>query len=147
MDYTPLFKPGFYDVPYDKLKERLTELCVNPFDDSQHREMLLKNLLKLLAEVREVCIFTEAWIDGSFVCDKEEPADVGVVLWYNDTSSISPRELRTYRELKDGKLMKFYYTCDVYCEPNGNDKWRKYWEDWFGKDRARQPKGIIRVFF
>ena len=147
MEYAPLLYPGFYDVPFGNLETTLTKLLVNPFDDSQHRELLLKHLLALLKEVSSVCIFTEAWIDGSFVCDKEEPNDVDVVLWYNTASSISPRELRTYRELKDSKLMLFHYNCDVFLEPNGKEEWRRYWENWFGKNRAGHPKGIIRVFF
>jgi hypothetical protein len=73
MEYAPLLKPGFYTIPFGDLKMTLTKLLVNPFDGSQRRELLLKHLLTLLKEVSSVCIFTEAWIDGSFVCDKEEP--------------------------------------------------------------------------
>ena len=147
MEYAPLLKPGFFDVPSSNLEESLTTLLVSPFDDSRHRKLLLNGLIALLAEVKEICIFTEAWIDGSFVSDKEEPNDVDIVLWYNTASSISPRELRTYRELKDCNLMMFRFCCDVYLAKNGNDTLRRYWENWFGKDRAGQPKGIIRVFF
>ena len=147
MEYIPLFNPGFYDVPFGNLETTLTELLVSPFDDSQHRELLLKHLLALLKEVSTVCIFTEAWIDGSFVCDKEEPNDVDVVLWYNVISSISPRELRTYRELRDSKLMLSHYCCDVYLEKHKDNALRRYWENWFGKSRTGQPKGIIRVIF
>ncbi|MCL2710410.1 MAG: hypothetical protein FWE95_05980 [Planctomycetaceae bacterium] len=147
MEYTPLFGPGFYSVPFGELKESLTKLLVSPFDSFRHRERMLNHLLALLVEVHGVCIFTEAWIDGSFVTDKEEPNDVDVVLWYNAVSSISPRELRTYRELKDSDLMMTHYRCDVYLAKNGNDRLRMYWENWFGKDRTGSPKGIIRVVF
>jgi len=147
MEYTPLFAPGFHDVPFGNLKECLTNSLVSPFDGSRHRELLLTRLLALLAEVRGVCIFTEAWIDGSFVTDKEEPNDVDVVLWYNAVSSISPREQRIYRELKDCDLMMAHHRCDVYLAKNGNDRLRRYWENWFGKDRTGAPKGIVRVVF
>jgi len=145
VEYTPLFNSGFYDVPSSNLEESLTALLVSPFDDSRHRKLLLNGLLALLAEVKEVRIFTEAWIDGSFVSDKDEPNDVDVVLWYNTASSISPRELRTYRELKDSDLMMFRYCCDVYLGDNGDDALQRYWKNWFGKSRTGQPKGIIRV--
>jgi len=147
MEYAPLLKQGFYDVPSSNLKESLTALLVSPFDDSRQRKLLLKGLLALLAEVKEVCIFTEAWVDGSFVSDKEEPNDVDIVLWYNTASSISPRELRTYRELMDSDLMMYRYCCDVYIEENGDDTARIYWKNWFGQNRTGQPKGIIRVIF
>jgi len=147
VEYTPLFAPGFYAVPFEGLKENLTKLLVSPFADSRCRELLLTHLLALLVEVSGVCIFTEAWIDGSFVTDKEEPNDVDVVLWYNAASSISPRELRTYRELKDNNLMMSHYRCDVYLAKNGDDKLRRYWENWFGKDRTGTQKGIIRIIF
>jgi len=147
MEYAPLFGPGFCDVPFDSLKESLTKSLVSPFDGTRCRELLLAHVLALLGEVRKVCVFTEAWIDGSFVTDKEEPNDVDVVLWYNTVSSISPRELRIYRELKDSDLMRTHYCCDVYLAKNGNDRLRRYWENWFGKDRTGTPKGIIRVAF
>ena len=147
MEHTPLFEPGFRDVPFDKLNESLTKLLVSPFGGSRHRELLLTRLLALLTEVRGVCIFTEAWIDGSFVTDKEEPNDVDVLLWYNTVSSVSPRELRVYRELKDSDLMMTHFRCDVYLAKNGNDRLRMYWENWFGKDRIGSQKGIIRVLF
>jgi hypothetical protein len=129
------------------LKESLTELLVRPFADSQHRESLLSPLLALLAEVSSVSIITEVWIDGSFVSDKEKPNDVDIVLWYSAASSISPRELRVYRELKDNNLMMSHYRCDVYLAKNGDDKLRRYWENWFGRDRTGQTKGIIRIVF
>ena len=147
MEHVPLLEPGFYNVSFVNVKKTLTELLVEPFIDSQRRESLLKHLLVLLTEIADVYIFTEAWIDGSFVTDKEEPNDVDVVLWYNAASSISPRELRTYRELQDGDDIMFRYHCDVYLVKNGNDKLREYWENWFGKDRTGHDKGIIRVVF
>jgi hypothetical protein len=147
VEWVPLLKPGFYDVPLGNLKESLTALFVSPFGDSQHRESLLKYLLALCTEVSNVCIFTEAWIDGSFVTDKEKPNDIDVVLWYDIGTSISPRELRTYRELKDSNLMMTHYCCDVYLAKNGNDTLRQYWENWFGKDRTGHPKGIVRIIF
>jgi len=147
MEQNSLFEPGFYDVPFDGLKETLLELLVKPFGDSRHRELLLDYLLALLAEVVHVRIFTEVWIDGSFVTDKEEPNDVDVVLWYNAVPSISPRELRIYRELKDSSLMMSHYRCDVYLAKNGDETVRRYWENWFGTDRLRHPKGIIRIVF
>ena len=147
MEYAPLLEPGLYDVPFDGLKEILTKLLVRPFADSRHRELLLEHLLALLTEVRSVGIFTEAWIDGSFVSDKEEPGDIDIVLWYNVASSLSPRELRTYRELLDSDFMMFRYGCDVYLAANGNDKQRRYWKNWFGYDRTGHPKGIVRVLF
>jgi hypothetical protein len=147
VEHIPLFESGFYDVTFANIKETLTELLVSPFVGSHRRASLLNHLLTLLAEARNVCIFTEAWIDGSFVSDKEVPNDVDVVLWYNAVSSISPRELRIYRELKDSDLMMFRYTCDVYLAKNGNDTVRRYWKNWFGKDRTGHPKGIIRVIF
>lgn len=145
MECKPFVESGFYDVPLRNLEECLTELLVDPLADSRHRKLLLDRLLALLVEVGNVSIFTEAWIDGSFVTDKEMPNDVDVVLWYNPASSISPRELRAYRDMKDSNLMMTHYRCDVYLVKNGNDKLREYWENWFGKDRTGHPKGIVRV--
>ena len=147
MDHIPIFGSGFHDVSFSGVKETLTQLLVKPFADSQRRKLLLDHLVALLREVANVSIFTEAWIDGSFVTDKEAPNDVDVVLWYNATSSVSPRELQVYRELQDAKQMMSRYNCDVYLVKNGSDKLRRYWEGWFGQDRTGCPKGMIRVVF
>ena len=147
MGYLSIFDPGFHDVPFGNLRETLTAFLVKPFDDSRRRESQLERLLALLVEVGKVRIFTEAWIDGSFVTDKEEPNDVDIVLWYDTVPSISPRELRIYRELHDGNLMMSRYRCDVYLATNGNDKLQRYWNNWFGYDRTGHPKGIVRVLF
>lgn len=146
MNDKPLFPAGFHDFSRLDLKESLTELLVEPFTGSRRRELLLDRLIALLKEVDSLCIVTEVWIDGSFVTDKEEPNDIDVLLWYQDASSISPRELRVYRELKDADLMAFRYHCDVYVLKD-KDADRRYWKEWFGKSREGEPKGIIRVFF
>jgi hypothetical protein len=125
MTDTPLFLPGFHDISLLDLKESLTEMLVEPFEGSRRRELLLDRLIALFREASSVCIITEAWIDGSFVTDKEKPNDVDVVLWYHDVSSISPREQRIYRELKDADLMSFRYHCDVYLLKD-NDANRRY---------------------
>ncbi len=150
MSETPLFSPGFHDISLLDLKTSLTELLVEPFlkqqIGSRRRELLLDRLIALFKEVSNLCIVFEAWIDGSFVTDKDEPNDVDVLLWYHGTSSISPRELRIYRELKDADLMSFRYHCDVYLLKD-NEANRRYWQEWFGKNRDGVSKGIIRIFF
>jgi len=147
MEYVPIFYPGFHEVSFGDLREVLLESLVTPFGNSLRRELLLNRLLVLFTAVSNVHIFTEAWIDGSFVAEKEEPDDIDIVLWYDTAPAISPRELRIYRELHDNGLMMSRYRCDVYLAANGNDKLRRYWENWFGHDRTGHPKGIIRVVF
>lgn len=147
MSDKPLFSAGFHDVPFQEMEQSLTELLVKPFSGSRRRELLLDRLVALLKEVGETGLFTEAWIDGSFVTDKEVPNDVDVVLFHKIAYSLSPREIKLYRELKDEDLMMFRYHCDLYVVQHDLPRIRTYWRTFFGSTRDGVPKGIIRIYF
>lgn len=147
MNDKPLFPAGFHDVSFHELEKTLTELLVKPFSDARQRELLLDRLIVLLKKVEETGLFTEAWVDGSFVTDKEIPNDTDVVLFHRISYSLSPREIKLYRELKDGDLMMFRYYCDLYLVRHDLQRIRNYWKKFFGSTREGIPKGILRIFF
>ena len=90
--YDPLFETEFCDVPcrglYDvsvaKLKIRLEELLVKPFDDQECRRLFLEHFFLFIEEIRLYggtnVFFLELWIDGSFVTRKEKPGDIDIVI-------------------------------------------------------------------
>ena len=150
MEHEPLFEPGFYDVPFINIRERLQPLLVDTFTNSKNRDVLLRYLLILLQKAESVRIFVEAWIDGSFVSKKEEPNDVDVVLLYRGgiyLSSLAPSAQATYQELQDIKSWKEKYRCDVRLVEVQKDPLKNYYQKLFGNDREQRPKGIVRIIF
>jgi hypothetical protein len=146
MEFKPLLAPGFHDFPLDGLKESLAALCVSPFENPERRTLLLERFCALMNRIGNAGLFTEIWIDGSFVTNKEEPEDIDLVLWYDSPTSISPRELQIYREVQNYDFMKSRFQCDVYVVSADNHHLRRYWREWFGKTRHGHLKGFIRVF-
>ena len=150
MEFEPLVKTEFYDVPFANICERLQPLLVDKFTNSKKRDILLRYLLILLQKAESVRIFVEAWIDGSFVSKKEEPNDVDIVLLYKGgiyLSSLCPSAKITYQELQNCKLWKEEYHCDLRLIEIHNDSLKNYYKNWFGNDKKQRPKGIIRIIF
>ena len=150
VEYEPLFEPGFYDVPFAHFCERLHPLLVDGFNNSQHRDILLRYLHILLKKAESVHVFVEAWIDGSFVSKKEKPNDVDIVLLYKGgiyLNSLSPSARKTYQELQNLKSWKEEYYCDLRLVEIEEELLKEYYQNFFGVDRANRPKGIIRIVF
>lgn len=147
MDHKPLFEPGFHDLPYDGLKEAIAMYCVTPFANSNRRNRLLGRFFALLKEVEQVGIFTEIWVDGSFLTDKEDPNDIDLVLFYDDSlmRSFSPREKQRFQKIRDHDQIKRLYLCDAYLVEKDEQGERRYWSRWYGHSRDGVPKGIVRI--
>ncbi len=148
MDEQPLLKPGFHDLLLDDLKESLSALCVQPFENRYRREELLDRFLDFLRESQSLGIFTELWLDGSFLTDKESPNDIDLVLFFESLpyQSFSPREQKAYRELTDVDRVKSRFGCDVYFVRAGKPEHQRYWRGLFGFSRDGVPKGIVRIY-
>ncbi len=85
MDNRPLLEPGFHDYPLENLKESLAALCVKPFV-SRRRELLLDSFIDFICGAESLGIFTEFWLDGSFLTDKESPNDIDLVLFFDSVA-------------------------------------------------------------
>ena len=150
MECEPLFEPGFYDVPFMNTNEHLRHLLVDRFANSKNRDVLFRYLHILLRKAESVRIFVEAWIDGSFVSNKEEPNDIDVVLLYRGgvhLSSLCPSAQTTFQELQNHKSWKEEYHCDLYLIEIQNDPLKNFYQKWFGSDRENRQKGIVRIIF
>ncbi len=147
MDNRPLLEPGFHDYPLENLKESLAALCVKPFV-SRRRELLLDSFIDFICGAESLGIFTEFWLDGSFLTDKESPNDIDLVLFFDGLpyQSFSPREQQAYRELTDTERVRAKFGCDVYLVRANQPKNKQYWKSVFGFSRDGIPKGIVRVF-
>lgn len=141
--YEPLFAPGFHGVPFENLKERLTELLVVPFSNKTRRQLLLQRLLELLEEMEtfgDAGIFVEMWIDGSFVTKKEVPNDVDIVIVYATGTDVN-------QKLKDHDMLAKRYCCDVLLVESADTFTQELYQEVFGKGHDGSQKGMIRVRF
>jgi hypothetical protein len=75
-EFPHLLPVGFHRFTLDELPATFVE----PFTYSQRRPMLLEGLRKFAVELSALGIKGELWFDGSFVCEKNEPDDVDLVV-------------------------------------------------------------------
>ena len=130
-------------MSFSDLRQRLTRLLVEPFPNQARRELLLDNLFVLLEKIEAeggASIFSEFWIDGSFVTKKEEPNDIDIVV-------IHATGIQLSRELVDSDSWYSRYRCDIHYVEFGDRPTKGYYQDCFGSDRDNYPKGIIRIRF
>ncbi len=144
MDYDPLFEPGFHEIAF----ERIGEIFVDPFSNSNIRKLLFNRLKAFLKELKKTGISFEIWIDGSFATNKPEPADIDIVV-VADPNKVNqlPRDkvLIINKLLRNKAVTRLRYKCDVYFVLNDNPNALSYWRRWFGFSPGERPKGIPRL--
>jgi len=91
------------------------------------------------------------WVDGSYTTKKPEPFDLDAVSVIRidvvdaNIASVRPLFMGSGDPLTTYKVHAFLVTeCDptdhryAYCESR-----KAYWTNWFGRDRNKNPKGIV----
>jgi hypothetical protein len=110
--------------------------------------LIVERFLIFLSIVQDIGIKCEVWIDGSFVTQKPEPADIDVAVFAdpNDVNNLSIGKQNLLMMLfGNNNETKLRYKCDVYFLLNDNTDLRSYWRGWFGFSREEKPKGIARL--
>ena len=144
MEYNPLRPAGIIDVS----RQELVSVFVEPFEHKERRGYLVGRFEALIERFEETGVSAEVWIDGSFATIKPEPADVDMVMFYdeNQVKLLENDKQVILRELGNSQYTKIRYNCDLYFAPNNRTDVRSYWRGWFGFTREEQPKGIFRMF-
>jgi len=116
-----------------------------------HRRQLFSRLMLFLEDISTIgCDPIEAWVDGSFVTQKNQPNDIDVVLFV-DYQIFELIEARLYELKKSYKKENDAYFVCVY--PDTHDLHRLtrsdriYWLNQFSDDRMGRKKGIIQIYF
>jgi hypothetical protein len=144
-----MFKPEFPNLlPAGFHKFTVAALAgtfVEPFAYSQRRPMLLAGLRKFAAELTALGVKGELWFDGSFVCEKNEPDDVDLVVII-DTASLADftdEKHSAVQRVLDNATAKAMFGCDAYCVLSTDDVGVSYWRGWYGFKRdGKTAKGI-----
>ena len=144
-DHPPLLSPGLHPMTM----REVYQVCVEPFNSPEHREYLYGRLESFFAHLTQLGLDYRAWLDGSFLSEKPEPADIDLVIICREAhiNSLSPGVQDALVDIfsryrKDTKLR---YGCDVYLMIAGDSQREQYWRDLFGSDRSGSSKGIIEV--
>ncbi|MBI6556540.1 hypothetical protein YA0850_29695 [Pseudomonas veronii] len=144
IDYPPLLPGGIHDYTLDSLKP----LAVDKFPDSARRKGLF-GALGIYLEMLEATGFKgSAWIDGSFMCNKEEPEDIDLVLVYESESldNISESARPVLNGLFDTLTIKTRFNLHVFQVRTDDERGVEYWKRFFGTQRDEvTPKGLASI--
>ena len=146
MTYDPIYQAGIHSKTEPEIQSEL----IDCFNDNSTRATIWSRFNTFLDEVRKIGIDFEVWLDGSYVTDKEEPADIDAVFFFRqaDLNNLDNTQTK-YVEFLFGKptkhIIKARYQSDVFLAPLEDQNLRSYWRGWFGFTRTEVPKGIVRL--
>ena len=115
-----------------------------------------KTLATLIDGLRQIGIDRKVWIDGSFLTEKIEPADVDILVDLRDETvrALSPQQRADIDWLHENKEIKTDYDCDsnvLVTWPVGHPSYphgdwlRAFYQKLFGWDEFFEMKGIAVV--
>jgi len=149
---SPYLLPGLHPATVDDVEATL----VSGFPSSSTRREIFDGWMGLRGAITEVVSLREHWLDGSYVTTKEHPGDADLVVHLdgNEVEALAPLAEATLNGLVAGPASKATWRCDSYplveYPPDHPmrglyEDARRYWESFFGHDRAGVPKGIVEV--
>lgn len=144
IDYPPLLPGGIHDYTLDSLKP----LTVDKFPDSARRKGLFGTLGIYLEMLESTGFKGSAWIDGSFMCNKEEPDDIDLVLVFESESldNISESARPVLNGLFDTLTIKTRFNLHVFQVRTDDERGVEYWKKFFGTQRDEvTPKGLASI--
>lgn len=143
--------------PYDVIVLNIQEIqmfFVNNFRDSSSRSnifSLYKSYLNNLCGI--INIDWKQWINGSFISSTPNPNDIDLVNFINaDVVNNCGEAICPFLSQHGNPRANYHvdgYLIPVYSEndPRYSITQRRmiYWRQWFGTDKAGNPKGIIET--
>jgi len=146
-NFGSLLPVGFHDTDLAGLKR----LCVDYFPQSRSRSGLFETVATLTKSLNQASIPSRLWIDGSFVTEQENPAEVDVTLvvvgpvfrsmtgeqraffdWFRSTPLYEKHRCYNYALILDGE----------------RDDWEllyRYWLRKYGFNDETRKKGIAEI--
>ena len=151
-EFPPLLPVGFHEM----LLLALRELCVDRFPLSTTRARLMGAIEAMCGSLSAALIPAAVWIDGSFMTQKVDPADVDLAVRLSYAALPNPGAEQ--QALLGRIVAKQFGGCDSYVfveYPAGHpqhavgDMMRAYWQRQFGFSRSDAFKGmaVIRTPF
>jgi hypothetical protein len=148
LEFPPLLAPGVHEMRLADLRK----LCVDQFRLSTSRDALMRGIEAICSSLSTTLIPSHVWIDGSFLTQKIDPADVDLAVRIHFATLPNPGPEQ--RALIDRIQRKQFAGCDSYVffeYPVGHphhgvgDMMRAYWQRQFGFSRIDTLKGLAAV--
>lgn len=149
---TGFLQPGRHPSTPTEIRTRL----VDPFGQSVTRADLMDGWLRRRADVSAIVPIEMEWVNGSFVTEKLDPADIDVATFvradFVDALTLTARQRLS--EIVMGPVCRATYRCDAYFVPvfprnHGLEplyhRWRGYWDAQWSFDRSGVEKGFLDV--
>lgn len=145
-DHPALFQPGLHKITQAELYQ--AAVAVFPADSPRHA--LYAGFAAWSTRLQALGLRGTVWIDGSFLTEKQDPADIDLVLW----SPLPSRPLDAVEQTNVGWLLnhqmaRLSYRLDLYVEmPATTDVIHRqaYWRGFFGYCHDLvTAKGLVEV--
>jgi hypothetical protein len=146
-DFAPLLSPGRHRLTVSEIRL----LCVDKFPGSTIRTAQFAEIERLLSFLSRIKLSCELWINGSFVCAKDDPGDIDIVVAFFSKDaekleiSIQDDIIKLLNGNKRFSQMLDTFLCPMFDREDtrrGADK-SGYWGDLWGKGREGWLKGFI----
>lgn len=144
--------PGRHPASIEDVKS----LLVDGFPSSERRRPLFERWVAVREAIRRVTTVEAEWLDGSYVTRKEEPNDIDMLTFFEESAieSLDEASKALLRGLVAKELSRELHACHSFLlvvYPEGHpahavyQAGRQYWENHFGHDRSGQPKGFLEI--
>lgn len=144
IDYPPLLDAGIHPYSLDDLKR----LTVDDFPESTRRKVLFGGLTVYLELLENAGVKSTIWVDGSFMCAKDEPEDIDLVVVYDpeNVDSLSESALPVVNNLLNTNFVAARFGLHVFKVESSDQEGLEFWIQKFGTQRdERTPKGLAAL--
>ena len=143
-DYPPLLDAGIHPFSIEQLRL----LTVEGFPESTRRPALFGALTVYLDMLGSAGFAGTIWIDGSFMCKKQEPQDIDLVIVYESEAidALSEAAKPVVNNLFDMDFVKARFKLHVFQVRTEDQEGIDFWFKKFGTQRDnRTPKGLAAL--
>lgn len=127
--------------------------CVDRFSASESRINLFLELEKLFHYLSSTGLICSAWINGSFVTEKQDPEDIDLCVAFisDDFNLLDDSHAEFIMEkLNGGKIFSDFldiYLCPLFyrSDPRRGADASDYWSAWWGVGRDNWLKGFVVI--
>jgi len=147
-EFPPLLQVGWHSPAVAELRR----MCVERFPQSATRKRLWERLVRILGRVNELGIRSEFWLDGSFMTEKLDPADLDFLLHLDMATleRLTPPQKELFCAFRDRTLGSECDSHILVTWPPGHDAYeegeltRAYYHSHWGYSRDLAfMKGIV----
>ncbi|CRI56369.1 DUF6932 family protein [Pseudomonas sp. CCOS 191] len=144
VDYPPLLAAGIHPFSLEQLRS----LTVDGFPNSSRRSILFGGLSVYVELLQNAGLKSTIWVDGSFMCAKDDPQDIDLVVVYDpeNVDSLSEAALPVVNNLLNSNFAAARFGLHVFKVESTDQEGLDFWMQKFGTQRDETtPKGLAAL--